>query len=132
MCVCNKVFTACQYYFLIFWVDFNLMEIYYYVCYLFSLEDFVFIVGLIFLTMKSLKSFHINLAILFTKQSIIHFLSNTLLYKFIKSKINKGFKIKKINCFAVNSFESEILEKLGFIKVNNITNECFLYEKNIF
>lgn len=52
--------------------------------------------------------------------------------KFIKYRINKGFKIIKINCFAVNSFESEILEKLGFIKVKNITNECFLYEKKIF
>ena len=51
--------------------------------------------------------------------------------KFIKTKINKGFKIKRINCFSVNSFETEILEKLNFVKVKNITNECILYEKEI-
>lgn len=51
--------------------------------------------------------------------------------KFIKARINKGFKIKRINCFSVNSFETEILLKLNFVKVKNITNECILYEKEI-
>lgn len=48
--------------------------------------------------------------------------------KFIKEKNNKGYKIAKINCFAVNEFEKKILEKLKFNKIKSISNEELLYE----
>ena len=39
--------------------------------------------------------------------------------------------INEICSFAVNDLEVTILEQLGFEKVRNITNECFLYKKEI-
>ncbi len=47
--------------------------------------------------------------------------------KYINKEEKKGYKIKEINSYAVNDYEVEILERLGFEKVKNITNECFLY-----
>lgn len=49
--------------------------------------------------------------------------------KFIRLKQNRGYRIKAISSIAVNEFEIKVLEKLDFIKVKNITNEIYLYEK---
>ncbi len=54
-------------------------------------------------------------------------MSNAL-NKYIKLKKNRGYKIAKLNSFAVNDFECQVLESAGFTKIKNITNECFLYE----
>ena len=61
--------------------------------------------------------------------------SNTI--KKIENSINRMIKNMKKNryyiqemcCFAVNHLEVEILENLGFEKIKDITNECFLYRK---
>lgn len=63
--------------------------------------------------------------------------SNTI--KKIENSINRMIKNMKKNryyiqemcCFAVNHLEVEILENLGFEKIKDITNECFLYRKKV-
>ena len=47
--------------------------------------------------------------------------------KYLKAKESKGYKIAELNSFAVNSFETIILEKLEFKKAKKINNECYLY-----
>ena len=41
------------------------------------------------------------------------------------------YYINEICAYAVNNLEVTVLENLGFEKVRNITNECFLYKKEI-
>ncbi len=49
--------------------------------------------------------------------------------KFINIRKKKGYNIIAGYSYAVNAFEKEVLEKMEFSKIKNITNECFLYEK---
>lgn len=49
--------------------------------------------------------------------------------KFINIRKKKGYNIIAGYSYAVNAFEKEVLEKMDFTKVKNITNECLLYEK---
>ena len=49
--------------------------------------------------------------------------------KFINIRKKKGYNIIAGYSYAVNAFEKEVLEKMNFTKVKNITNECLLYEK---
>ena len=51
--------------------------------------------------------------------------------KYINSKRKERYYINEICTFAVNDLEVRILESLGFEKIKNITNECFLYRKVI-
>lgn len=51
--------------------------------------------------------------------------------KFIKIRSKKGFKMVKAYSYAVTAFEEDILKSLGFTKRKNITNEIFLYIKDI-
>lgn len=49
--------------------------------------------------------------------------------KFINIRKKKGYNIIAGYSYAVNAFEKDVLEKMNFTKVKNITNECLLYEK---
>lgn len=51
--------------------------------------------------------------------------------KYINIRNKKGFKIKKAYSYAVTSFEEEVLKKMEFNKCKNITNEIFLYTKDM-
>ena len=51
--------------------------------------------------------------------------------RYIKFMRKNRYFIDEICSFAVNDLEVTILENLGFEKVRNITNECFLYKKEI-
>ena len=51
--------------------------------------------------------------------------------RYIKFMRKNRYYIDEICSFAVNDLEVTILENLGFEKVRNITNECFLYKKEI-
>ena len=51
--------------------------------------------------------------------------------KYINIRNKKGFKIKKACSYAVTSFEEELLKKMEFNKCKNITNEIFLYTKDM-
>ena len=49
----------------------------------------------------------------------------------IKNMKKNRYYIQEMCCFAVNHLEVEILENLGFEKIKDITNECFLYRKKV-
>ncbi len=51
--------------------------------------------------------------------------------RYISFMRKNRYYIEEICSFAVNDLEVTILENLGFEKVRNITNECFLYKKEI-
>lgn len=51
--------------------------------------------------------------------------------RYIRTMRKNRFYIQELCCFAVNHLETKVLEDLGFEKVRDITNECFLYRKII-
>ena len=51
--------------------------------------------------------------------------------RYIKKLTKERYYINKICCFSVNHLEVKVLEELEFNKIKDITNECFLYEKEI-
>ena len=51
--------------------------------------------------------------------------------KYIRNMIKNRYFIQEICCYSVNHVEVEVLEKLGFKKVKEITKECYLYRKII-
>lgn len=65
--------------------------------------------------------------------------NNSITIKKIENSINRMIKkmkkdryyIQEICCFAVNYLETQILEDLGFKKIKDITNECYLYLKKV-
>ena len=51
--------------------------------------------------------------------------------RMIKKMKKDRYYIQEICCFAVNYLEEQILEDLGFEKIKDITNECFLYTMKV-
>ena len=51
--------------------------------------------------------------------------------KFIKNKEKNGYHIVKINSYTINEFELSVIEKLNFLKVKTINNECILHEQKL-
>ena len=51
--------------------------------------------------------------------------------RYVKYMRKNRYYINEICAYAVNNLEVTVLENLGFEKVRNITNECFLYKKEI-
>ena len=49
----------------------------------------------------------------------------------IKKMKKDRYYIQEICCFAVNYLEEQVLEDLGFEKIKDITNECFLYTMKV-
>ena len=49
----------------------------------------------------------------------------------IKKLKKDRYYIQEICCFAVSFLEKQVLEDLGFDKVKDISNECFLYMKKV-
>ena len=48
---------------------------------------------------------------------------------YIDKKIRDGYKIDKIFIYVVNELEDQVVRDLGFTKIKDINNECFLYVK---
>ena len=51
--------------------------------------------------------------------------------RYVRNMKKERYFIQQICCFAVNFVEVKVLEDLGFEKVRDITNECFLYKKEV-
>ena len=51
--------------------------------------------------------------------------------RMIKKMKKDRYYIQEICCFAVNYLEEQVLEDLGFEKIKDITNECFLYTMKV-
>lgn len=49
--------------------------------------------------------------------------------RYIRNMKRNRYYIQELCCFAINHTEIKILENLGFEKVRDISNECFLYRK---
>ena len=49
--------------------------------------------------------------------------------RYIRTMRKNRYYIQELCCFAVNRLETKVLEDLGFEKVRDVTNECFLYRK---
>ena len=60
----------------------------------------------------------------------IHKIENAI-KRYIRTMRKNRFYIQELCCFAVSHLETKVLEDLGFEKVRDITNECFLYRKII-
>ena len=48
---------------------------------------------------------------------------------YVNRKVRSGYKVSAVFIYVVNELEEQIATDLGFKKVKNITNECFLYQK---
>lgn len=51
--------------------------------------------------------------------------------RMVKKLKKDRYYIQEICCFAVSFLEKQVLEDLGFDKVKDISNECFLYMKKV-